>query len=205
LHTNEVFFRDTAHGFLAWAFATLLSASILGTAITQLASGTAAGAGAAAGQAAQNVNPAELYVDRLFRVESTAPATTTAAQPPGGTQSPTMPGTANPDSSRAEVLRLWTASFRDNRDLSAADRSYVARLVSARTGIPQAEAEKRVNEVVTEAKAAADRTRRAAAQLAFWLTASLLLGAFAASLAAVEGGMLRDGTWRDRLLTPRTI
>ena len=26
LHTNEVFFRDTAHGFIAWAFATLLSA-----------------------------------------------------------------------------------------------------------------------------------------------------------------------------------
>ena len=35
----------------------------------------------------------------------------------------------------------------------------------------------------------------ATAQLAFWLTASLLIGAFCASLAATEGGALRDGTW----------
>jgi hypothetical protein len=52
---------------------------------------------------------------------------------------------------------------------------------------------------------AADNARKAAKQLAFWLTASLLLGAFAASLASVEGGQLRDGTWNDRVLTPRTI
>src|ERR1700761_9062520 len=37
IHTNEVFFRDTAHGFLAWAFATLLSASALSTATAYLA------------------------------------------------------------------------------------------------------------------------------------------------------------------------
>jgi hypothetical protein len=85
------------------------------------------------------------------------------------------------------------------------DRTYVARLVAARTGLSQAEAERRVDQVVTEAKAAADRARKAAAQLSFWLTASLLLGAFAASLAAVEGGQLRDGSWNDRVLTPRQI
>jgi hypothetical protein len=28
VHTHEVFFRDTAHGFTAWAFATLLSATL---------------------------------------------------------------------------------------------------------------------------------------------------------------------------------
>ena len=37
LHTHEVFFRDTAHGFIAWAFATLLSASALSSAAAYLA------------------------------------------------------------------------------------------------------------------------------------------------------------------------
>ena len=52
-----------------------------------------------------------------------------------------------------------------------------------------------MNDVVTDAKAAADRARRGAARMAFWMTAYLLFGAFAATLAAVEGGQLRDGTW----------
>jgi hypothetical protein len=57
--------------------------------------------------------------------------------------------------------------------------------------------------VITEAKAAADSARRGTAKLAFWMTASLLFGAFAASLAAVEGGQLRDGTWNGKRLVPR--
>ena len=61
LHTDEVFFRDTAHGFIAWAFATVISASVLGAAATHVLGGAASGIGAAAGQAAQAVNPAGLY------------------------------------------------------------------------------------------------------------------------------------------------
>jgi hypothetical protein len=60
-----------------------------------------------------------------------------------------------------------------------------------------------VNEVVAQAKEAADRARRGAAKLAFWMTAALLFGAFAANLAAVEGGQLRDGTWEGQRLVPR--
>jgi hypothetical protein len=204
VHSNEVFFRDTAHGFLAWAFATLLSASVLGAATTHLVGAATVGAGAAAGPAAQNVNPSELYVDRLFRMDAPQPAAGAQPGAPAASSAP-QAGAANANETRSEVLRLWTSSFRDNRDLSAADRTYVARLVATRTGMSQAEADKRVNDVVTEAKAATDRARKGAAQLSFWLTASLLLGAFAASLAAVEGGQLRDGTWNDRVLTPRTI
>jgi hypothetical protein len=106
---------------------------------------------------------------------------------------------------RNEILRLWTADFARNQDLDPSDKSYVAQVVAARTGLSQADTEKRVNEVVTEAKAALDKTRRGAAKLSFWLTAALLFGAFAASLAAAEGGALRDGTWNDRVLTPRPI
>src|ERR1700729_4112468 len=82
IHTNEVFFRDTAHGFLAWAFATLLSASALSTATAFLANGTAAGLGGAASQAGRSVNPADLYVDKLFRTDTAAqPAASSSAAP----------------------------------------------------------------------------------------------------------------------------
>jgi hypothetical protein len=193
VHTNEVFFRDTAHGFLAWAFATVICATALGAAITHIASGAAAGLGAAS-QAAQTINPSEIYIDKLFRAD-------TAATPAGAVAAPT----GAPDTGRAEVLRLWTASFRTSQDLSAQDRAYVVRLIAARTGMSPADAEQRVTEVTAEAKEAADRARKGAAKLSLWLTASLLFGAFAASLAAVEGGQLRDGTWNDRVLVPRPL
>jgi len=188
MHTNEVFFRDTAHGFLAWAFATVLSASVLGAAIAHLANGAAGGLAAAAPQAARAVNPQEIYVDKLFRTDNAAPA-------PAG----------NANNSRAEVLRLWAASIGAGQDLTPDDRTYLAHVVAARTGLSQADAERRVDAVVAEAKAAADQARRGAIKLSFWVTAALLFGAFAASLAAIEGGQLRDGTWNDRVLVPRTL
>ena len=67
----------------------------------------------------------------------------------------------------------------------------------------QQDAERRVNEVVNQAKAAADAARRGAAKLAFWMTAALIFGAFASSLAAVEGGQLRDGSWSERGIVKR--
>jgi hypothetical protein len=99
---------------------------------------------------------------------------------------------------RPELTRLFTSSFRNGGQLKSTDQSYVAKVVAARTGLSQADADKRVTEVVTQIKADTDATRKATAQLAFWLTASLLLGAFCASLAATEGGGLRDGTWGPR-------
>ena len=191
VYTHEVFFRDTAHGFLAWAFATLLSATALSSATAYLANGTAAAVGGAAVQATGSVNPADIYVDKLFR---TSPAPNSAT-----------PNNANPNQTRTEVMRLWMSDFNETYDLGPADKTYVAQLVAARTGLNQADAEKRVNEVITEAKTATDNARKGAAKLSFWLTAAMLFGAFAASLAAVEGGSLRDGTWNDRVLTPRPI
>jgi hypothetical protein len=69
---------------------------------------------------------------------------------------------------------------------------------SARTGLSEADADKRVTEVTAQVKSDLDKARKAAAQLALWLTASLFIGAFAASLAATEGGGLRDGTWGNK-------
>ena len=213
VHTNEVFFRDTAHGFLAWAFATLISATVLASTTAYLANGAGAGLAGATGQAARTANPADLYVDKLFR----APPAASAAAAPAPSSDNAANANANSAAmgtengaiggarSRSEIVRLWAADFRDGDDLTAADRSYVAQVVAARTGMSQADAEKRVNEVVNEAKTAIDKDRRAAAKLSFWLTAALLFGAFAASLTGAEGGALRDGTWNDRVLTPRSI
>jgi hypothetical protein len=216
VHSHEIFFRDTAHGFIAWAFATLISASALSTATSYLANGTVAGLGGAASQSARSVNPAEISVDKLFRTDPGAaaqPAPGAAASSPDSANANTAapnantaaPANRNSNQSRAEVLRLLAASYRDNLTLSAGDNTYVTQVVAARTGMSQADAAKRVNDVITEAKTAADDARRGAAKLSFWLTAAMLFGAFAASLAAVEGGSLRDGTWSDRILTPRPL
>lgn len=179
VHSDEVYFRDTAHGFIAWAFASVLGAILLAAPATIVTGGGAAGlAQGAASAAGQSSGPMDGYVDTLMRPDT-----------------PASPTAGNPADSRAEMVRLFTSSFRNGTDLKPADRDYVSKVVAARTGLSQADADKRVNEVVTQAKADIDAARKASAQLAFWLTASLLLGAFCASLAATEGGGLRDGTW----------
>ena len=114
VYTHEVFFRDTAHGFLAWAFATLLSATALSSATAYLANGTAAAVGGAAVQATGSVNPADIYVDKLFR---TSPAPNSAT-----------PNNANPNQTRTEVMRLWMSDFNETYDLGPADKTYVASL-----------------------------------------------------------------------------
>jgi hypothetical protein len=179
VHTDEVYFRDTAHGFIAWAFASVLGTVLLASPASNLLGGAASGAAQATASAASG--PMDGYVDTLLRSDT-----------------PAAPNAANPGDTRGEIARLFTSSFRNGGDIKPADREYVAKLVAARMGISKPEADKRVNEMVPQVKADADAARKATAQLAFWLTASLLLGAFCASLAATEGGGLRDGTWGNR-------
>jgi hypothetical protein len=178
VHTDEVYFRDTAHGFIAWALATVLGAVLLASPASSLIGGAAGGLAQGASANARQSGSMDGYTDALLRSDN-----------------PGTANNANVQESRGEVTRLLVSDFRAGGDLKPADRGYVAKLVAARTGLSQADADKRVNEVVTQAKADLDATRKATAQLAFWLTASLLVGAFCASLAATEGGGLRDGTW----------
>jgi hypothetical protein len=189
LNPNEVFFRDTAHGLITWAFATVLSAVALGSATTSIVGGTAHSLVGASSQATAP-GPVDGAVDLVFR--RAAPADASA-------QSVTRA------EARAEMTRLFASKLSDGGDLSSEDRAYAARVVAAQTGLSPADAEKRVSEVIVETKRSLDTARRSAAQLSLWLTASLFLGAFAATLAAVEGGQLRDGTWNGRKLTPRPI
>ena len=176
VHTDEVYFRDTAHGFLAWALASVLGAILLASPATSLIGGTASGV-------SQSSGPMDGYVDTLLRSDA-----------------PAAQNSASPADSRGELARLLTTSFHNGSDLSPADRSYVAKVVSARTGLSQADADKRIAEVTTQIKSDLDKARKNAMQLAIWLTLSLFIGAFSASLAATEGGGLRDGTWGKKAL-----
>jgi hypothetical protein len=182
VHSDEVYFRDTAHGFIAWALASVLGAVLLASPAGSLISGTASGATQGATAAASRGGPMDGYVDTLLRSDN-----------------PASQAAGNGNETRGELLRLFASSFRNSGELKPADRDYVSKVVAARTGLSHADADKRVNDVVTQAKTDLDAARKATAQLAFWLTASLLVGAFCASLAATEGGGLRDGTWGSKV------
>ena len=158
----------------------VLGAVLLASPVSSLISGGGSAAVQSASSAGRSSGPMDGYVDTLLR--SDAPAS--------------QQGSSN--GSRGELNRLFVSSFQNGSDLKPADREYVSKVVAARTGLGQADADKRVNEVVTQAKSDIDAARKATAQLAFWLTASLLMGAFCSSLAATEGGGLRDGTWKYR-------
>jgi hypothetical protein len=168
VHTNEVYFRDTAHGFLAWAVATLLMASLLASAAgTALSGGFKAVTAGAEGEA----NPASYFVDSLFR-GSDASATSARS---------------------AEVARILADGIKSG-ELSETDQDYLAKLVARQTGVASAEAEQRVSETFTALKKNLDDARKASAGVALWLVISLLVGAFVASFAATFGGRLRDSS-----------
>lgn len=215
-HTDEIYFRDTAHGFLSWAIAALVTATLLASVIGSILSGgIQAGASMASGMAnsatmaasgmsnsdssTQSENNAVAYfVDSLFRTENrAAPATPSTDM--------TMPAPQEqPLTTRdiEEVTRIFMNLSR-TEPMPQEDVQYVGQLIAKRTGLTQQEAEKRVTEVYTRAQArlnemeatakeTADEARKASAYAALWIFVSLLIGAFVASLAATLGGRQRD-------------
>ena len=187
VHTDEVYFRDTAHGFLAWAVASLATAALLTS---------AAGSGMA--KSDDDGGPMGYFVDSLFRKDVNAAA---AASAPAG--SGAMSGhTAEPAIAGSEVARIFMNAIRSG-PLPADDLRYVGQVVAQRTGLAQEAAEKRVSDTYarvqaklrdaeTAAKDAAEKGRKASAYATLWLFISLLIGAFCASLAATFGGRRRD-------------
>jgi hypothetical protein len=175
VHTREVFFRDTAHGLIAWAFATVLSLTVLAAPASALLGGATE---ALAGANANSTSITDGFVNHLIRPAASGNASTGELL-----------------AWRGEVEHLYSAALKNGEDLSDADRAYLAQIVSTHTGLSAADAAERVSATFSDARAAADQVRKAAAQMSLWVAASLLAGALAASLAAIEGGGLRDGTW----------
>ena len=219
--SGERSFRDGAHGFLVWAVGAVISAVLVswtvGTAVktgvdaASTVAGTAlAGTGAAAGVLATQPDPFGYNIDRLLRSGASSaavpPAETSSPEPGTSTETETVPSNATSDvasvtglsSGREEVGRIFTQAI-ENGELAADDRTYLAGLVSQRTGLSQADAEVRVDETFaalqqaeTDAREAADEARKAAAIGAFLTAAALLIAAAAAAAGAGLGGKHRD-------------
>jgi hypothetical protein len=198
---DEIHFRDTAHGFLSWAVATLFTAAILSSAVsgivragTQAAAATGAESGYGTMQrgnamAAMNTWPLGYFVDSLFRLPAGSPPATTvgvtAIEP------------------RQEAARIFLNSAATGDQLSQEDTAYLGRLVAQHTGLTPDAAQARVAATYTSflqkitaldaaAKDAADEARKVTIGASLWLFISLLMGAFSASLMATHGGRVRQ-------------
>ena len=208
VHNDEVYFRDTAHGFLTWALATLLTASVLASAIGTVVGAGASVAGGVAATAASSNTPVaasgsglgdelSYIMDSMLR--STGSGVPSAAGAVAGAGAAQAEGSGV---SNAEIARIFLNSVKPG-SLPPEDAKYVAAAVVARTGATPIEAEARVKasfermktklrEAEASAKQAADTTRKATAYGALWLFVSLLIGAFFASWGATFGGRHRD-------------
>lgn len=203
--SDEVFFRDTAHGFLTWAVATLATAALLTSAIGTVVGGAVkAGAAVAGGAATAAVaatvqaggegagpGPVAYFIDSMFR-RPAGPAVAGQTEVTEATEAAPV----------AEVARILAQAGKD-KPLAAEDQRYLGQLVAERTGLSPQEAEQRVSDTVgrmqtmareaeAAARDAAETARKAGITATLWLFVSLLLGAFSASLAATWGGRERD-------------
>lgn len=200
LHSDEVHFRDTAHGLLAWAVASLLTAVFLGGvakgilggiidvsagAVSAVAATTTTTVGSALSKDNANfaTNPMNYFSDVLLRSDQAT-------------------SEGNNDPMRGVVINIFASNMEAGK-LSTEDQTYLAQLVAKRTGMSQVEAETRVNSIYARAvktvadskqavKQAADQARKAASYSALWMFVALLIGAFVASLSATFGGRQRD-------------
>lgn len=165
IHTDEVHFRDTANGFLVWAVAVVVTVAFL-------ASGAVAMVGGAPGHTVSAGNSAQGYfVDRLFRSDRKATS-------------------ENDPMIRSEAARIFDYAVQDAP--ATQDTTYLAQLVSAKTGLTLAAAEGRVSDTIAAARQAEDQARKATAHALLWIFIALLVGAFCASFAATIGGRQRD-------------
>jgi hypothetical protein len=202
--SDEVFFRDTANGFLAWALATLVAAAILASATSALIGATARIAGGAAAtmavagaaSAGSDNSPVSYFSDMLLRpLPGSHPEAAAVAAAAPNLAPPSTP--ASPEL-RSEVGRVLVHGLAQP-DFPAADVSYLAQVVAERSGLSADAAQARVNDTIAafrdataKVKAAADAARHQAAKLSIYMFLSLIVGAFIACAAAALGGVHRD-------------
>jgi hypothetical protein len=167
----ETRFRDGANGFMVWAVGAVAVAGILAV----VSAFTVANA-VWTGEALVGQSRLDYLVDSLPRV----------AQPGQG---------AGIDAVHGRIVRVLESAVQEHQ-LSAGDRTYLARLVASEIGVSQDEAERRVDDMVNRAKESvrqfADATRKASAHVALLTFVSMLLGVVAATLGGILGGELRD-------------
>jgi len=201
VHTDEVYFRDTAHGLLTWAVASLISAGLLGgtvhsilggaievgTGATRAVAPLVAASGVPRGAPDSATNPTDYFSDMLLRSDQGVPD-------------------ANASAMRGEVNRILVTDMRAGK-LAPEDRDYLARMTAKRTGMSQADAEHRVDDIYARltktsadaqaaVKEAADTARKAAAHSALWIFVALLLRVHCEPRRDLRGASARRPTRR---------
>lgn len=181
IHTHEVFFRDTVHGFLSWTLTTIVGTILLAAATSSVVGGGVRAASTVAQGAAQAATSgvSSYNVDTLLRSDH-------------------VDASASNQDIAGQATRILANGVRTG-DVPPADRAYLTKLVAAKTGIPEADAQKRVDDTIaatktaeTKVRQAADTARKATATFAIFTALSLMIGAFVASVAAAYGGKVRD-------------
>lgn len=178
---DESDLRDGAHGLLVWGGSAIIGAIIavggVGAAASVVGGAAATVTTAASNIASDAVDPNAYFIDTLFR--STQPVEATTA--------------------RDEAGRIFVQAALGDGTVSADDRTYLANVVAANTGLSQADAQARVDTVaanVEKARQDAIEAARIARNVsiigAFLIAASLLVSAIGAFWAAQKGGNHRD-------------
>lgn len=196
--TLESSFRDSTHGFMVWAVGVLFGAIVfavvgLSTAKTATQSASVVAAGATT-EATSNprlisATPSDYAVDLLLRPQPSQP---------GSAGADTKNANGDVEAARSEANRIFAGAIK-NQAISERDRSYLGQLVVARTGMPEAEAQKRVDAAISEARdlelkarQQVDKARKATVVTAFIAAVSLLISLAAAIVAAGAGARHRD-------------
>lgn len=170
VHTHEVYFRDTAHGFLVWAVALVISSLAFASYTASIT--RSASIASTSSNESQMATGNEYFVDTLFRTD--------------------RPTTERNDAPMRTEAGLILANALRESDMSSQDKTYLANEIAARTGVTQAEAQRRLDDTMTAYRQAADTARKAVAHSLYWIFVALLIGAFCASYAATFGGRQRD-------------
>jgi len=187
---DETEFRDGLHGALVWSIGIAFGALMLFAAAGAAARTGVEAVSKVATAATNNADTIAYYADALMR-PAARPATGQ------GAAAAATPARAEPlaQETRAEIGRIVARSVAAG-SVTENDRGYLATIVAQRTGLPQAEAERRVNETITEAtratREAADKARRAAVLGGLVTAISLMVSLGAAWWAAQKGGNHRD-------------
>jgi hypothetical protein len=177
IHSDEVFFRDTAHGFLAWALAAVLTAAFLASTAASIIGNSGKTNGStlvSSSDATSSEIPIPMgsyFVDKLFRLEDTEAGADPAV--------------------RAEASRILANTVL-HKDAPESDKIYLSHLVAIKTGLSAGNAEKRVSDVLTESQSALDSARKTAMHISIWTFIAFLCGAFTASVSATIGGRQSD-------------
>jgi hypothetical protein len=120
---------------------------------------------------AATVGATDYYVDKMIRSD-------TAVQ-------------ADPANDTVQISRVLAKNLA-LKVMDDSDKTYLVREIAARSGLPEAEAQKRLDETMLTLKAQADSARRYGILIAFLTAASILVSAVASWWAACAGGKHRN-------------